>query len=332
MITFLSVLKIIGTVLLWILFIVLILVLLILFCPIHYHVQAVLNDPEGSSRKPDKDTIQQNLTGMVHFHWLLHIVRGGISYPDEKEFIIHILFFRLNITQRIHRRKDMAEKNRQPDNEAQKALEREREQDGGKDKGRCDGHGKEEAADHVKERAEDSAQETDAAPGRANPGRLRRFIRALGQALRDPIGFMECKVDALCARIKKAVSDIRWILKLLENDSTHRAADTLLHKGMKLLSAVLPRRWYVQGTIGLGDPEKEGQLLEVIGALYPLIGCHTDILPEFDLYRFDFSADAKGRIYIFRVLILVLQILLNRDVKRLRRRIQVHRQAAAGQN
>ena len=335
MISFLYVLKIIGTVLLWILLIVLILAVLILFCPIRYNVHVVLNDPEGSSEKPDADRMLKKLKAEVRCHWLLYLIRGGISYPDRTDFIVYILFWRLNITRMLRRHKDSAEKRQQPANKAQKMLDQAREADDlakyrrkSFDNGaaaECAGEsGNDANSEQTDHKTENSGDTQNAARGAKRSGRLYRFSRLLRQALQDPVSFMECKAGALCTRIKKAVSNIRWVLKLLANDSTHRAAGTLMQKGRKLLSAVVPHSWFVKGTVGLGGPEKEGQLLEVIGALYPLIGGHTDIIPEFELYRFDLKAGAKGRIYIFRVLILALQVIRDKDLRRLKERVLMH--------
>ena len=82
----LTVLKIIGIVLLWILAIILAILLLILFVPIRYKLDA--NVPEMEFEEgfdTDKISCSAKIT------WLLHFISATIAYPDNKEFTVKIL-------------------------------------------------------------------------------------------------------------------------------------------------------------------------------------------------------------------------------------------------
>ena len=82
---FLTVLKIIGIVLLWILLIVLFLILLVLFVPVRYKADA--NIPETEL---DKGFDLEKMHIKAGFSWLLHLISGGIDYPESKEFTIRV--------------------------------------------------------------------------------------------------------------------------------------------------------------------------------------------------------------------------------------------------
>lgn len=92
MITVLPVLKIIGSVLLWVLAIVAALLLIVLFVPVCYRFAGTSEDPEPHE-DPDLDKVKENLSGYFSFSWLFGFVRGGISYPDDPAFKVRILWF-----------------------------------------------------------------------------------------------------------------------------------------------------------------------------------------------------------------------------------------------
>lgn len=113
------------------------------------------------------------------------------------------------------------------------------------------------------------------------------------------------------------VKKMKAVYRLWRRPDTRRAvgkAAGLLRRFAKLL---LPRRWNVEGTAGLGDPAAGAKLFEVLGILYPWTAGHVDIQPEFMLYRFDLRFHAKGRLYLFMVLLLLLEALTDRDIRRL---------------
>lgn len=86
----LTILKIFGIILLSVLALVLLLIILILFVPIRYKADAVLKESDPTD---GTSNMLENLHAKASFSWLLHLVRGGISYPESKEFKIKVLCF-----------------------------------------------------------------------------------------------------------------------------------------------------------------------------------------------------------------------------------------------
>ena len=114
--TFLSILKIIGIALLVILLVILALLLIILFVPLRYRAKAVIGridldelselSDEGSGDDTDhgleeaapndpKNYVLDKIDCNVSFSWLLHLVRGGIGYPENTSFWLKVLFFKI---------------------------------------------------------------------------------------------------------------------------------------------------------------------------------------------------------------------------------------------
>ncbi|SEP87735.1 hypothetical protein [Butyrivibrio sp. TB] len=114
--TFLSILKIIGIALLVILLVILALLLIILFVPLRYRAKAVIGridldklselSDEGSGDDTDhgleeaapndpKSYVLDKIDCKASFSWLLHLVRGGIGYPENTSFWLKVLFFKI---------------------------------------------------------------------------------------------------------------------------------------------------------------------------------------------------------------------------------------------
>ncbi|WP_026652185.1 hypothetical protein [Butyrivibrio proteoclasticus] len=100
----LTVLKIIGIVLLSVLGVVLLLLLLILFVPIRYRIDG--NIPETLL----EDGIDpKSIWARVKFSWLLHIISGGLEYPDKMEFTLKIFGIRI-LPKKVKEKKKKADK------------------------------------------------------------------------------------------------------------------------------------------------------------------------------------------------------------------------------
>ena len=89
---FLGILKIIGITLLVILLIIIALLLIVLFVPIRYKAHAVVGHCDLDDESLD---FKEKVSAEAGFTWLLHLVRGGIGYPENKEFWVKVLFFKI---------------------------------------------------------------------------------------------------------------------------------------------------------------------------------------------------------------------------------------------
>ncbi len=89
---FLGILKIIGITILVILLIIIALLLIVLFVPIRYKAHAVIDHCDLDDENLD---FKEKVSAEAGFTWLLHLVRGGIGYPENKEFWVKILFFNI---------------------------------------------------------------------------------------------------------------------------------------------------------------------------------------------------------------------------------------------
>ncbi|WP_022753129.1 hypothetical protein [Butyrivibrio fibrisolvens] len=143
--TFLSILKIIGIALLVILLVILALLLIVLFVPLRYRAKAVIGridldklselSDEGSGDDTDhgleeaspndpKSYVLDKIDCKASFSWLLHLVRGGIGYPENTSFWLKVLFFKILPKSEEKKQRKEEKKGRKEEKKSQAKLEK----------------------------------------------------------------------------------------------------------------------------------------------------------------------------------------------------------------
>lgn len=110
--------------------------------------------------------------------------------------------------------------------------------------------------------------------------------------------------------ILQKITGVRSLLEKPYTKKVLKDGKVLLKKMWK---HVRPRK--LQGNIhfGLEDPATTGQLLGVVGMLYPVYRNHFVIAPDFEQQIFEGKIYAKGRVQIGRMTFLALRFMLTRD-------------------
>lgn len=110
--------------------------------------------------------------------------------------------------------------------------------------------------------------------------------------------------------ILQKITGVRSLLEKPYTKKVLKDGKVLLKKMWK---HVRPRK--LQGSIhfGLEDPATTGQLLGVVGMLYPVYRNHFVIAPDFEQQIFEGKIYAKGRVQIGRMTFLSLRFMLTQD-------------------
>ena len=69
--------------------------------------------------------------------------------------------------------------------------------------------------------------------------------------------------------------------------------------------------------IGMDDPAATGKILSYYGILYPFIGGHVNIVPDFDRKRIEGSVLIKGKVRLFTFIKAALRIYFSKDIRKL---------------
>lgn len=95
----------------------------------------------------------------------------------------------------------------------------------------------------------------------------------------------------------------------------------------KLLKHILPTRLKAKIIFGTGDPCSTGQALGALGVVYSFLGDKVQIIPDFENRRLEGNLNARGRIRLFTVLLIVIKLILNKRFKKLKYNFQILKEA-----
>ena len=319
----LSVLKIIGIVLLVILAVILVLILLVLFVPIFYRVDAHVPETEL-----DHGFDVQKVDASVKFSWLLFVIRGGISFPRDKEFTLRVFGVKILPKKEkdskekseikkeddkeqasgpgIIEMSDMGTENDIPENDAPKVDD--------KDDASADADNEEDlssASDDIPEDESENKTFIDV---------IWNIIDKIENILKTPLNVFE-KIQYTISRV---CDKIDMIKSTLENEIFKRAFELVKKKLLKLIRMILPDRCRIDAVFGTGDPALTAEVFGAFAAMRPFLSKKLKIRvsPDFDRKVVYTDTHIKGHITLFAALYITATCYFNRDVKKTIRRFK----------
>lgn len=121
---------------------------------------------------------------------------------------------------------------------------------------------------------------------------------------------------------KKTALPLKRIAKELASSETKTAVRVILERSGKLLKGILPGKWELTGTVGLGDPGATGTLMEAEALIYPAVCGHMWVMPCMDGYRFDLHGEARGKISLGRIVWILASLWMQQEVRNFVSRIR----------
>lgn len=318
----LFILKIIGILLAVILGLIFLAVCVVLFVPVSYRA-------EGKS----KGTLE-NMTVRGQVSWLFGFVKVVVEWKEKaSSYYIKIAWKKLGDAPGGKKEREDADDERiwedqetvysdeedsEPCAEILPEIGKEREE--GKEDQKTDAKAVEEVPP-VSERVERPAQESgppDQEEKVQNAGVFEKIsgkIRGIYEGVQKALQKIKCTFKDFCDKIKEILEKKDRLVEFIK-DETHLGA---LRKGkqevFKLLRRLAPKVLAADIHYGFEDPCLTGQVLAVLGALYPLIGEHAEITPDFQEKVLEGSLKIRGRIYVVHLAILAVNMLLCREVR-----------------
>lgn len=306
----LSILKILGIILLILLGIILMLLLLILFVPVRYWITV--------HRKTDEEV---PVVVDLKVTWLLHILNVVFSYPAAAYVRVRVFCFTVFRSDKAS--KDISEAGKASTekeviSESKEEEKKEQVEEQTKEQAKEQAEKREEAETEKQteeqKKGQNEAEEDreDAADEERSP-KIFDFFKKLWSAIKN----IKYTILRICDKIKHIVKNIRYYIKIIQSNTFKRAWKVCSAQVLLLLKAFAPKK--LRGTllIGTGDPASTAQVLAVYGMLYPLIGNHIDITPDFEQAIIEGDLLARGRITVFRLLKTAWIVFFNRDLRRL---------------
>lgn len=303
----LLVLKIIGWILLAVLGLFVLLVCSVLFTPLRYKGEA---DCKGT---PD------SLRGRVRFSWFLHLVSGHVIYEDGKlDWKIRIAWKKLlpGIEEQVtEREKEWEEKPTVPVKKIPEELPSK----------------KYEATEKTEEK--EQVKETPAAISTPEPAKIAEKTvdeeepeKSLFSKIHELYDRILNKIKALYQKIKYTILRICDTIKsLLEKkdrllefitDEVHKSAFmTTLTELKRLLRFLKPQKLKISAHFGFEDPSITGYVLAIGSMIYPFLGKHIDIRPDFDREILEGEIFISGNIRTLYLIISLWNLVWDKNVR-----------------
>ena len=120
------------------------------------------------------------------------------------------------------------------------------------------------------------------------------------------------KIKDTIAKIKEGKLKVEHYLELWNRKETQITFSRAKTKLGRMIKAILPRKWRMTGEIGFDNPATTGQLMGVLGAMYPILGNKVQIVPDFENKVMNIEGSVKGHIRLGNLLYQLVSLLLNR--------------------
>ena len=281
---FLNILKIIGIVLVVLLCILLVLILLVLFYPIKYRIWGT-----EVYDKENKSDIH------IRLSWIFHLIGVNVDIDPELTAGLRILFVKKNLMKDSDTSNDRSDNNGDGDSCNSDSIE----------------------AENIKNISETDIKNT------------------------DNIAVAEEKINANATKAEKSVSEDEYtnatnaysnnkgkekikrltgkIKKILKDDSCKAALNKIKTELINLLKAIMPYKLYLKAEFSAGSPDKTGMVLGIL-AMFP-IGYRNKwkIRPDFEREEIyiDSEFDIKGHIFFYKILVIAIRVLVDKNCRKL---------------
>ena len=317
----LTILKIIGIILLVVLGLILLILLLVLFVPIRYRIDAS-KDAEG----------EQQIHALVKVTWLLRLLNIRFLYPKEAYLRVRIACFTLFRSDQPAKEAVSDEKRAETKQKKEKTAKTVKTSEASKEaedtlfatEDVTDSGSKFQAIDDEGCKRLDSTPvkideevEADSEEEISKWELLREKILWCIQKLWGLLKNIRYTIQSIYDKIRNIIHHIRYYYKILRSDLFHRTWEKCSKEALRLLKSIAPRKVKGYLHIGMENPATTGQILGYYGMLYPLIGGHIDMIPDFDQVILEGSLKIRGHITLFQAVRTACAIYFNKDLRKL---------------
>ena len=298
----LLILKIIGIILGTLLAVLLIGLCIALFVPVRYQIEAGRTEAEGAPP----------IEASVKITWLLHLVNIRIQYPADVYLRARIFLFTVfRLPQKQKKERDKKKPDKKKNNKKEPVMKRDR-----KDAEQAAPVRSEEQKPLETEFIRKSEHVQEAEPEKQKipfPKKLKEKIRQI-QRIFQKIWYT---LTGICDKIKAIWENIEYYIGILQSDTFKQAFSLCKGELFSVFSYIRPRKFQADLTIGMDDPAATGKIFSYYGMLYPFIGGHVNVIPDFERNRIEGTVFIKGKIRLFTFIKAALRIYFNKDIRKL---------------
>lgn len=251
-----------------------------------------------------------SLRAKVRFSWFLHLVSGYVAYEDGKlDWKIRIAWKKsLPVIE-----ESPAEREKEPEERPKISSKKEVKT------GKIEEKEQNEEAPAAASRPE-SAKITEKAADEKEPEKgLFSKIRELYEKILNKIKALYQKIKytilKICDTIKSLLEKKDMLLEFITDEVHKSAFMTTLTELKRLLRFLKPQKLKVSAHFGFEDPSITGYVLAIGSMIYPFLGNHIDIRPDFDQEILEGEIFISGNIRALYLLISFWNLIWDKNVR-----------------
>lgn len=127
---------------------------------------------------------------------------------------------------------------------------------------------------------------------------------------------IKCTYHKFCDKINQITEKKDKISDFLADETHKNAFLKLKNEAFHLLKILKPKKIQGEITFGFEDPSLTGRILAWISMIYPWIGEHTDITPDFEHRTLSGDLSIRGRLYVITLVVTAIRLILSKAVRR----------------
>lgn len=302
------ILKIIGIILAVILGLILLVICIVLFVPICYKA-----DLHGSGNA-------RELTVHAKVSWLFGLIKAVFALENGKtDLSVRIAWKKLGDSDPVEdKAEDRAEEKPTPE---KKAVMQEKQVIQGEEK-QDDTTNRitDKSVEDQTEKAEKSEQSAKTRPESTEKKQRKKKDRKedsdSASKIEQITEKIKCTYHKFCDKINEITEKKDKISDFLTDETHKNAFLKLKNEAFHLLKKLKPKKIQGEITFGFEDPSLTGRLLAWISMIYPWLGEHTDITPDFKHRTLSGDLSIRGRLYVITPVVTAIRLILSKAVRR----------------
>ena len=302
------ILKIIGIILAVILGLILLVICIVLFVPICYKA-----DLHGSGNA-------RELTVHAKVSWLFGLIKAVFALENGKtDLSVRIAWKKFGDSDPVEdKAEDRIEEKPKPE---KKSVMQEKQVIQGEEK-QDDTTNRitDKAVEDQTEKAEKSEQSAKTRPESTEKKQRKKKDRKedsdSASKIEQITEKIKCTYHKFCDKINEITEKKDKISDFLTDETHKNAFLKLKNEAFHLLKKLKPKKIQGEITFGFEDPSLTGRLLAWISMIYPWIGEHTDITPDFEHRTLSGDLSIRGRLYVITPVVTAIRLILSKAVRR----------------
>lgn len=297
------ILRILGICLLGIIGVLLLLLCILLFVPVRYELRAEFPGEIRGSK------VNFRLT------WLLHLLSAKACYEEQE------LTWRVRVAWKKFAKAEMPVGETEEEPDIEKAADTKQEPDAKQALDEKEKSDIKEASD-IKGISEDSSKKRTERENQENGKKEKKpsVYERLNQkiiAIWRKIKYTFVKICGKIKGIAKNISDTKDAIQIFLNDEVHRSAFRKVKKELIWMKRLLkPKIFRVRLNYGFEDPCLTGQVLGLLGMVYPFVGDNMEIEPDFEQKVLQGDIHIKGRIRMIHLAVFGVKLFIHKETRK----------------